>query len=1182
MKLKLTALLVLILLSASFTANKAQEKDEYGYPIYKQLSEADMERLVWNKKGLFKPSGDGDFVKESIIRGNKITTILYNYGSICRPNTLGNIADLVWQGLGYGFEFGPLAAAEVVLDTATYQIVSDSFILTGQGDYSPDELTKWGWLPKPGFVDNSEGQNEIARLNIGDSDGDGKPDSWPESWYSAGAGDYIWPSFLGDEATAPDEEVYYVVDDYTNAEFPYYPFGEDEPDKRGLGLDMEVRVLQFNNAQAEDIMFLVYQITNASEKELTRAYFGMQGDPHVGGPADYADDRAEFIDPFGVTANTKQTFNQRARNMVFSWDEDGTGDGGRPAGYFGWKFLESPSNAVDGIDNDDDGITDESPDNTAGIFLDGVDNSVFSSYITDVQQYTDVYGEPRPRFEGDEDGDWNFEFDDLGIDGIGPNAAKYPGPDFGEGDGKPSQGWYFDGNGNGEYDEGEMISEERLPGYFWAGSEPNFGLRDVSESDQIGLSSFHAAAYTNSLPNVPKNDPLMWEWLSSDSISADQELLSVAGDNIFNFGTGPLALSPGESQRFSMAILFGNDLDQLVLNAEASTRILESDYRFAKPPEKPNVSAVAGDGKVTLYWDTASEESFDPFLRTFDFQGYKIYRSRDYTFADIKTITDGFGNPFLGDPIAQYDVVDSLSGFHPIEYVGRGVKYYMGDNSGLVHEYVDSTVQNGITYYYAVVAYDGGSIPFELAPSETQATIIYDTIADEFTFDNNTVAATPGPISRGFIDAEVGIGGTPMQLSGNSTGEIYVKILDPLKVPDKIYSIEFEEDELYNILDSLGVEESFTSKDTVLVELSNTNIKESSVIVRDQNGSIVSPDRYVLRADIGKIGSANSGDLPDGQEFTISYQYYPVYRSSQLGNQDGNPSFDGMRVLVDNEALDLDEERSGFNNPQNVNVKDSLLYSTAQAAYVGAPKVQYRADWEIRWNDLDTLNDGTWVNLSDTALAAPSLQPILAPFNIVNISENVPGEYIVDESNSDKGGNGQWDWGEPIILRPTGATGATVSYYVNFTLPEDEEPQVPGEGDIYTVRTMKPFQEGDRYVFESKAVSFSNQKAAGLLDEIYVVPNPYVAYSLAEGPGRTADKRGEREVQFRNLPQRCTIRIYTITGDLVDTIEKDDNTSIASWDLLSFEGQRVAYGVYIYHVDAPGVGEKIGRMALIK
>ncbi|HPI38830.1 MAG TPA: hypothetical protein PK397_12885, partial [Ignavibacteriaceae bacterium] len=76
--------------------------------------------------------------------------------------------------------------------------------------------------------------------------------------------------------------------------------------------------------------------------------------------------------------------------------------------------------------------------------------------------------------------------------------------------------------------------------------------------------------------------------------------------------------------------------------------------------------------------------------------------------------------------------------------------------------------------------------------------------------------------------------------------------------------------------------------------------------------------------------------------------------------------------------------------------------------------------------------------------------------------------------------------------------------------------------------------------------------------------------------------RGERVLQFRNLPPQCTIRIYTLVGELIQTIQKDDNGSIASWDLLTNEGQRIAYGVYIFHVDAPGIGEKIGRFAVIK
>lgn len=1210
-KIKIFLLLTFLFLVSAKTF--AQRVDKNGYPIYKEMSEEDMKRVFGDKfePKFFKINGTKRHLKKSIINGNKITTILYNYGSICKPNTLANIADLVWNGLGYGFEFGPLAAAPVLdANGDTLKIVSDSFVLAGQGDYNSDGTVKWGWLPKAGYVDTTEGQNEIARLGIADEDGDGKPDSWPERWYNASLGKYVWPAFLGDQASAPDEEVYYVVDDFSNAEYDYYPSNTDTT-MRGLGLDMEVRVLQFNNALAEDIMFLVYQVTNASDKKLEGAYFGMHGDPHVGGRADYSDDYGDFIDPFGNSIRLSNV-PQRARSMVYAWDEDGVGMAGRPTGYFGWKFLESPSNNNDLIDNDDDGITDESPDNSAGNYIDGI-NTPLETGISDIAKFTAIYGTPKPRFEGDEDGDWDPTKDDVGIDGIGPDSENYPGPDYGEGDGVPSQGWYSDLNGDGDYNKGEPVSDERMPGLKWAGSELNFGLRDISESDQIGLSSFHAASYTNSDPNVPRNDPLMWQWLSSDSLIIDASQVN-GGDNIFNFGTGPLNLEVGETQRFSMAILFGNDADHLILNAETSTRILESDYRFAKPPNKPNLSAVPGNGKVTLYWDDYAEKSFDPFIRTFDFQGYKIYRSRDPKFADVKTITDAFGNPFIGKGIAQFDVIDSLKGFHPVEFLGRGVKYNVGTNSGLVHEFIDSTVTNGVKYYYAIAAYDGGSIKFNMPPTETQTIIDKDPITGELKFDVNTAMAIPMGDVLGITDAEAGVGGIPDQIIGNSTGSLNVKVIEPQIVKDKLFTIEFADAGRYNVFDSTGTNDNFISKDTVFVDLSKQNIKESSFILKDAGGNIINKSKYVLKAADGKIRGNKPGDLASGEAFTTNYKFYPVYNSTLIDSSDANPVFDGMRLFVKTDPLNLSNKRTKWADNVNTNIIDKALWSTSNADYIGTPHVQYRADWEIRWVDLaDTAADGSW-NKGDSVLSVPTMALASVPFNIVNVSEvdadgnYVKANYMLDETKNAMTKNGKWDWDEGLILRPTTPKKASeVSYLVRFSLRPDTtrydttfavekpdsvtkidttifkfKPIYPKKGDVYHVKTDKPFMAGDKYSYLSKAPKIDESTVKANLDAIKVVPNPYVGFSMAEEPGRLPESRGERQIQFRNLPNECTIRIYTITGELVKTIAKNDMKSYATWNLLSYEGHRIAYGVYIYHVDVPNVGEKIGRIGVIK
>jgi hypothetical protein len=153
---------------------------------------------------------------------------------------------------------------------------------------------------------------------------------------------------------------------------------------------------------------------------------------------------------------------------------------------------------------------------------------------------------------------------------------------------------------------------------------------------------------------------------------------------------------------------------------------------------------------------------------------------------------------------------------------------------------------------------------------------------------------------------------------------------------------------------------------------------------------------------------------------------------------------------------------------------------------------------------------------------------------------------------------------------------------LNLTVPSGEVPVYPAQGNIFEFRATKPFQAGDLYRFTTTVARYEPASVQSQLDRIYVVPNPYVVYSDLETPGSTSTKRGQNVLQFRNLPPRCTIRIYTLTGELVDTIHKDDALSYATWNILSYEGQRLAYGVYIFHVDVPGVGEKIGRFGLIK
>ena len=122
---------------------------------------------------------------------------------------------------------------------------------------------------------------------------DGRPDSWPDSWFNEALQDFVWPGALRQGSSNADKEALYFMNDYNNAEFAYEPFN-DRPDLKGLGLEVEARLYQWVNPLAEDAIFLIYKITNKSDKDLERVIFGMWGDPHVGGPDDWPDDLAQF------------------------------------------------------------------------------------------------------------------------------------------------------------------------------------------------------------------------------------------------------------------------------------------------------------------------------------------------------------------------------------------------------------------------------------------------------------------------------------------------------------------------------------------------------------------------------------------------------------------------------------------------------------------------------------------------------------------------------------------------------------------------------------------------------------------------------------------------------------------------------------------------------------------------
>lgn len=97
----------------------------------------------------------------------------------------------------------------------------------------------------------------------------------------------------------------------------------------------------------------------------------------------------------------------------------------------------------------------------------------------------------------------------------------------------------------------------------------------------------------------------------------------------------------------------------------------------------------------------------------------------------------------------------------------------------------------------------------------------------------------------------------------------------------------------------------------------------------------------------------------------------------------------------------------------------------------------------------------------------------------------------------------------------------------------------------------------------------NRQVLAEVLDMINIVPNPYLAYSEYE------KSRLDTRIKIVNLPDVCTVKIFTSSGKLVRTFKKDSPVTSIDWDLNNHARIPVASGMYLVHVDVPEVGERV-------
>ncbi|MBU1096109.1 MAG: hypothetical protein KKB34_06460 [Bacteroidetes bacterium] len=1184
-----------------------------------------------------KERGDASLRRTAQLEGNKIRTTVHNFGFTGRtggefpinvqtpyewPKNTGQVY-LALSALFVGGEVVDETGALIkVVDTPTYR-------------QSPQGAS-WNIEPVKGYYNDARNPSQIA-TSVDET-------TWPKSWPDrmndkedpgwAGS----WNGLGGKNDFRADQEIFYRASDDKYTRYNYFPDSTDKS-RKGLGIILDVRALAWSQVLVQDAIYVLHNVKNDGTKDIEKVGVIMWHADFVGGNGDSQDDISEFdliydigfsrdkdhrapdfgSDPVGMIG---QAFLETPGNAEDRIDNDGDGEDGPIVsaamleGEIVDDLIDNNGNGLidenethiafnnqvgvtyaDRIDNDNDGedgspvVTQQMVDNSdadkwkrwprnpetdpiqqgavhlimveaddIGMkFKDFIDNNgngeegspvitqaIINAAAADAPYYRykvpgsnvilyDVKAEDlgkkyadgidndkngaidenidenidemidEARDDGiDNDGDWNALTDDVGLDGI-PGTG-----DQGEGDDKPTSGAKFN-----------------LPG------EPNVDVTDVSETDQIGITNAqYEAAGSWNFNSV--SDDVIWFRLMRPGRFYDPRSV-VSGEYDLFMSSGFFPLRSGRTEPISIAVILANgpvpDPDGLIRRKEILRKKVrvqetyENDYQFANAPLTPDLSAVPGDNKVILYWDNLAESSFDKYISAiggngYDFEGYKIYRSLDPAFQDPENITSGFGIPTFKTPLVTFDLVDNYSGFDSVGI--DGIKYYLGDNTGLKHTYIDNSVQNGFTYYYAIVAYDFGFPAGNIIPTESTIRLSLQPNG-VVVLGPNVVRVKPEAPVAGLVNATLG---EIKLVQGTTTGAVTYEIVDFNEIKDgHVYNITFQ--------DTLKLASKSTENDTLTTKTFSLYDSTANKIIIDKS-----------------------------RNFASTFE---------------QPLTDGFRLNFSNEAqVQLNKLTSGWNN-------------TGIQNYIFEKLVTQKDKGEQRPNDYEiTFGEVGYGKSKEFVLSGTTFPAKDVNFTVFNKSTQKFIEFGFVEIDMQEGAGKLTAKGatrDRIAFLEPNASGTLVFtwwFYLNGDATGGL--RFPTTGDVIQINLRKPFLSADKFRFVATAASVDKTMAKEELANIKVVPNPYVASASWEVKNPFNSGRGPRALHFTHLPKECTIRIFTVNGELVKSIDHFGtyNDGTAVWDMLTKDNLAISYGVYIYHVDAPGIGQKTGKFAVIK
>jgi hypothetical protein len=675
--------------------------------------------------------------------------------------------------------------------------------------------------------------------------------------------------------------------------------------------------------------------------------------------------------------------------------------------------------------------------------------------------------------------------------------------------------------------------------------------------------------------------------------------------------SGPyLSLLPGETIDVTMAVVMGQSLDDLKENTMRAVQQFDMGYLGTAPPASPTFVVTPQDQRVYLTWDNSPETTVDLITGEQDFEGYRIYRSL--------TGVDG-----TWDLLADYDLMGSQT------VKGVTVSYKRG-GSELQFGFVDfwGTGQDTVAFVgndYSLEFYTDTT--FTVFNTDQQSLYEYSVDArDVFTgdfcvvdaADDEVVYPSPDPanpfVGQWVDGARIYIDGFYVHISeGEPTptdppGTFYtpragnlfeIRTFDWAEVGEQtgLYYSYLDE----GLINGLAYYYAVTSYDRGSPAFGIDPLESSIAQVRTR---VVPRSRAADRQDPDALATRvmpayGTGDLYLSmvQPVDVTGHDYRVDLVSLDGSEEawwwvlsdldeGGAISDTLPVL----QWDFDDtsETRTVQYPEDLADRallDGMLLGLKAPKSILVEPGTWNRDSEVTWVPASNNWNQYASKLEpyDYAFTFPSgggvdVNGDPVPWHAVNLTLNEPAKTYLFQSAAGDPDRVLWDsFDQVFILEQDAEAWSATLAVVKFNMDMSDSTVPPGSADTMFVNTLRPFYVGDAY--EISTANYLASRSTYNLDDVNVVPNPYYLRAMWD------TNEFNRWVNFTHLPSRCTIRIFTISGLLIRTLEHDvaDDEGTERWDLLTDENAHCTSGLYVYQVEDAQTGDtKVGKFAIVR